>query len=176
MTSASELLSRPRLRRATADDMLWYFELANDAAVRRNSFTQRRITLEEHRSWFGQKLGCVDVLMLVLEIDDQPIGQIRFDIDGDVALIGFGVASYARGKGFGAYLLRDGIQHLHQVYPAVRIARGLVRPENVASRRAFETSGFQEANVIPSDAVSDNRQTVVYEIDISDNSLSIESA
>lgn len=155
------LLLEPRLRVATPADMLLYFEWANDPEVRRNSFTQRPISLAEHEAWFARKLKSADVLMLVLEIAGSPAGQIRFEVDGEIATIGFAVAAHARGRGLGTRLLSGGISRLHVSHPRVLVARGLVRPENRASRRAFESAGFTQVL-----ADRDDGNPIVYEIEV----------
>ncbi len=134
----------PSLRLATAGDLLLYFEWANDPDVRKMSFDGNSIPIDAHRIWFARKLKSPDVLMLVLEAPT-PVGQIRFDVANDVALIGFSLARSARGRGLGSYLLRQGCLHLHARFPDVRTARGLVKAANIASRRAFEAAGFYVA-------------------------------
>jgi RimJ/RimL family protein N-acetyltransferase len=153
--------SKTRLRLATADDLLLYFEWANDADVRRNSFTHEPISLVEHEAWFARNLASPDVLMLVVESSGTAVGQIRFDVDGAVATISFALAASARGRGLGRQLLRDGVRYLHASFPTVRVARGLVQPGNVASRRAFEAAGFAQVQRGPEEA-----RWLVYDIQL----------
>lgn len=143
MMTERALTTTPLLRRARADDVLVYFEWTNDPEVRRNSFSARPILLDEHHDWFARKLASPDVVMLVLEIDSRSLGQIRFDVDGRVALIGFSLSSAARGKGLGSYLLREGISLLRDSHPDVLTVRGLVKADNTPSQRAFVAAGFR---------------------------------
>lgn len=151
----------PSLRLATATDVLLYFEWANDPDVRKMSFDGNSIPIDAHRIWFARKLESPDVLMLVLEAPT-PVGQIRFDVANDVALIGFSLAGRARGRGLGSYLLRQGCQHLHARFPDVRTARGLVKAANIASRRAFEAAGFHVATETRESGVP----ALTYDIDV----------
>lgn len=151
----------PSLRLATATDVLLYFEWANDPDVRKVSFDGNAIPIDAHRIWFAKKLESPDVLMLVLEAPT-PVGQIRFDVANDLALIGFSLAGHARGRGFGSYLLRQGCQHLHARFPDVRTARGLVKAANIASRRAFEAAGFHVAAETHESGVP----ALIYDIDL----------
>jgi len=149
------------LRPATEADLLLYYEWANDLDVRAGSFGTEPIPLEQHRAWFARKLESASVLMLVLEAPE-PVGQVRFEVTNDVAMIGFSLAARARGRGLGSYLLRNGSHCLHTRFPNVRIARGLVKANNVASRRAFEAAGFQLVPATPDKGVP----TVTYDIDL----------
>ena len=161
----------PSLRPATATDVLLYFEWANDPDVRKMSFDGNSIPIGDHRIWFARKLESPHVLMLVLEAP-APVGQIRFDVANDVALIGFSLARHARGRGLGSYLLRQGGQHLHARFPDVRTARGLVKADNIASRRAFEAAGFHVAAETREAGVP----ALTYDIDLALLTASTESA
>ncbi|MGI8509605.1 MAG: GNAT family N-acetyltransferase [Gemmatimonadaceae bacterium] len=143
MTTERALTATPLLRRARADDVLVYFEWTNDSEVRRNSFSARAISLDEHQNWFSRKLGSPDAVMLVLEADSRPLGQIRFDVDGRIAIIGFSLSSAARGKGLGSYLLREGMSLLRDSHPDVLTVRGLVKADNTPSQRTFVAAGFR---------------------------------
>lgn len=137
--SASGLL----LRRAQPGDAAIYLEWANDPEVRRRSFDERPVALDEHRDWFARKLASPDTLMLVLEASGNPVGQIRFDITDGVALVGFSLSAAARGKGWGSYLLREGMGALRDCYARALTIRGLVKPDNARSERAFAAAGFE---------------------------------
>src|SRR6185312_5091375 len=160
MTVSPSLIT-PSLRLATATDVLLYFEWANDPDVRKMSFDGNSIPIDAHRIWFARKLESPDVLMLVLEAPS-PVGQIRFDVANDVALIGFSLARRARGRGLGSYLLRQGCHHLLSRYPDVRTARGLVKAANIASRRAFEAAGFH----VSTETWESGVPALTYDIDV----------
>lgn len=152
----------PRLRLAAEGDMLRYFEWRNDPLVRRNSFSQREITFEEHRTWFLRQLSSSDVVLLVGEMDGQTVGQIRFDIVGPRATIGFSVAEGVRGRGFGQFLLCAGVAKLRNVRPDVQVVRGVVKPDNAASLHAFEAAGFRRVAEFSASGV----QAVTYDMEI----------
>lgn len=151
------------LRPTDADDALRYFEWTNDPEVRRNSFSVRSISLDEHRAWFARKLASPQVLMLVLETEGNPVGQIRFDVDGAVAFIGFSLLSAARGKGLGSYLLREGVRLLRSSHPEVLTVRGLVKGGNTPSQRAFVAAGFSCVSESSGDT---GLRTLVYETQV----------
>jgi RimJ/RimL family protein N-acetyltransferase len=86
--------------------------------------------------------------MLVAEdAAGEPVAQIRFEPAEDgSAVIGFTVASEQRGRGLGTELLRLGCERLFVEFD-VSAAVGYVKPDNVASLRAFEKAGFRREGI-----------------------------
>jgi UDP-2,4-diacetamido-2,4,6-trideoxy-beta-L-altropyranose hydrolase len=134
------------IRRATLDDMILYFEWANDPDVRKNSFSQEPIALEAHKDWFAKKISDINTVLYVLEVDGLPAGQIRFDIKDKQAEIGFSIAEKFRGKGLGTTILRSSCTVLWKELTTSLMICGAVKADNVASNRAFEYAGFVKSS------------------------------
>jgi UDP-2,4-diacetamido-2,4,6-trideoxy-beta-L-altropyranose hydrolase len=131
-----------RLSRATANDTRLLWEWANEPAVRRASFRSEPIPWDDHVRWFQARLPDPHfVLYIAWDADDEPVGMIRFDIDGDTATVGVSVAAQHRGKGYAALLIRAGVTTIMRE-TAVSAVRALVKPDNQPSLRAFTTAGF----------------------------------
>jgi len=131
-----------RLRQAVFSDMEIYYDWANDPETRQQSFQQKPITWPEHVEWFAGKLLCTDVIMMVMETPHGlPVGQVRFDIQNNVATINYSVDSLYRGRGWGKTLVFSGIQRFAACFPNIRI-KALVKEENVPSCKLFETLNF----------------------------------
>ena len=132
------------LRHATALDSRLIWEWANDPTVRQMSLSSDPIPWESHQGWYAKKLADSSCVMYIaMKADNEPVGQIRFDIDEEGnAEIGYSVASIHRGQGFGKALLKTGIQHV-ATKPNVRAIVGIVKTDNLASCYAFESSGFE---------------------------------
>lgn len=130
-------------RDANLDDCITYFLWANDPDVRRNSFNGGTIPLEDHLDWFESRLRSSDTVMRLAEVDGVPVGQIRLERQAFGFLVNFSVAASARGKGLGTKLLTDAV---NQVRPrgaaGGTIIRGLVKPDNEKSKKAFQRAGF----------------------------------
>ncbi len=123
--------------------LLWSW--ANDPAARRMALNTAPIPFEDHIRWFEKKLASDNAVILILEHDAVPVGQIRFDLDqsGD-AEIDVYVAPAYRGQYLGTYLLREGTRRYIELNKdRVRTVIGHVRPENVPSCRAFGRAGFR---------------------------------
>src|SRR2546428_13692444 len=80
-------------------DVLWRW--ANDPETRQNSFNTSPILYEEHVAWLSQRLGSDATPTWIFSDGDVPVGQVRFDISGDVAEIGITVAPEQRARGYG---------------------------------------------------------------------------
>lgn len=131
------------LRDITEQDRDLLFQWANDEDVRKNSFSTRKIAYEEHCRWFDKMMQNENCVQWILQADDESVGQIRISIDGENAEIGYSVCAERRGEGFGRILLRLVRQRVKEEFPSIRKLIAKVKPENVASRRAFEDNGYQ---------------------------------
>lgn len=122
-----------RHRPATRDDAALLFAWANDPETRRQSFTTEPIAWETHVAWLERRLA--DSLILIFE-NPEPVGVVRIQ-DGVISIT---VAPEHRGKGYATPMIREAAQ------PGT-IAE--VKPDNVASLRAFAAAGFVEISRTP---------------------------
>jgi len=79
---------------------------------------------------------------MALDEAGNPVGQIRFDRDGDRAEIDIAVSPAARGKGVGTRLLKEGCRTYLGVND-VEYLLAEVNRDNTASIRIFEAAGFE---------------------------------
>jgi UDP-2,4-diacetamido-2,4,6-trideoxy-beta-L-altropyranose hydrolase len=131
------------LRRVQAKDARLLWEWANDVEVRAASFSSAPILWQTHMEWLEEKLRQPGCLLLIAEDErGTPLGQIRFDPrdDGD-ADVNITVAKQQRGCGVGTVLIEDGVREQVANSDCKRI-HAFVKPENIASARAFERAGF----------------------------------
>ena len=131
------------LRDVTEQDRDLLFQWANDKDVRKNSFSTEKIAYEEHCRWFDKMMQNENCIQWILQADDEPVGQIRVSIEGENAEIGYSVSAERRGEGFGKMLLKLVKQRVQADFPNVKRLIAKVKPENVASRKAFEDNGYR---------------------------------
>ncbi|MCF8038376.1 MAG: UDP-2,4-diacetamido-2,4,6-trideoxy-beta-L-altropyranose hydrolase [Desulfohalobiaceae bacterium] len=136
------------LRPAREEDVLIYYDWVNDPVVRQNAFNSEPISLNTHLEWFEKRLVDPETSMFVLMAKDLPVGQIRFELQGDEAAIGYSLDRIVRGRGWGAELVRLGARMISNLCPAVIQCQ--VKPENQASSAVFMRLGFKE---LPSQGV-----------------------
>ena len=138
------------LRKATENDVDILFKWANDEVVRKNSFCTEKIKYEDHLAWFDKLLKDSNRMQLILEQNDEGqinlIGQIRLSLEenGTQAEIGYSVDSSYRGMGYGKQMLRMAAAELQREYPKISRLIAKVKPNNVASYKAFIDTGFEE--------------------------------
>lgn len=137
------LLARP----ADAEDADTLHVWRDDPATRASSRSTAPVPRERHVQWLASVLDDPDRLLLVVEDpqqDARPVGTVRFDrkADGGPWEVSITVAPEARGRGLGRQVLEAG-------WAAWRGRTGggtvqaVVRPDNLASVRLFEASGWR---------------------------------
>lgn len=134
-----------KIRKANNKDLIQYFNWANDTNVRENSFSPEKIEVEDHIKWFLEKLKDKSCFMYVFEIDDAPIGQVRFDISESIAQIDYSISELERGGGLGVRMLNQALERF--VFEAkafkVECIHGIVKLSNIGSIKTFEKLGFK---------------------------------
>lgn len=129
------------LRPADAGDCGFYYTLANDPDVRRNSFQSTAISWEEHRRWFEAKLAAPGSRLWVLTANELPVGQLRLDRKDAHTYISYSLDPLVRGRGWGREIIALGLRKLFGTDSPV--IRAEVKSGNLVSRAIFEKMGFR---------------------------------
>ncbi|SDB54195.1 Protein N-acetyltransferase, RimJ/RimL family [Pseudobutyrivibrio sp. YE44] len=132
------------LRKASIEDCDLLFEWANDEVTRANSFNTDKIEYESHVKWFEALINNKHRAQYILMIDENPIGQVRFDIDGDVAEIGYSIQKSSRGKGYGKLIIELAVSMLKNEFPNIEKIVAKVKVENISSSKCFFNNNFQQ--------------------------------
>jgi RimJ/RimL family protein N-acetyltransferase len=128
-------------------DARFLFRLRNDPTTRANSFSTGLIAFADHRAWLAARLSDprrrVRLFVAMLTRPDRdvvPIGQVRFDFDGQAGRVEMSVAIARafRGRGLAMPLLRRALQRA----PVDRVL-ARIRVENEVSQRAFLNASFR---------------------------------
>jgi UDP-2,4-diacetamido-2,4,6-trideoxy-beta-L-altropyranose hydrolase len=131
-----------RLRHVREDDCRQLWEWANDSDVRPVSFATEPISWNRHLQWFNSKLCDPSaVLYLVVDLEDVPAGQVRYQIDGTRAAVSISLAPLFRGKGYGQVVLAMATEDLFRT-TAVTHIDAYVKPNNTASVRLFTRASY----------------------------------
>lgn len=131
------------LRLATVEDCALVYQWANDPQARAASFRPAFISREEHCRWFAERLADpAHVFFLAITADDRPLGQIRFAVDRDEAMISISLAKDFRGAGLGPRLIRHACRLVMDA-KSLRKIRALIKEENSSSIQAFSRAGFR---------------------------------
>jgi RimJ/RimL family protein N-acetyltransferase len=131
------------LRPVTEKDcnMVWCW--ANDPEVRAVSFSSDDIPYDAHVKWFNNKLnnpGCV--FFIAEEINQKPVGQVRYDLLGNEATISVIVAENYRDQGYGSRII---VRASDWIFETSRVKKihAYVKLGNHPSLKAFKKAGFK---------------------------------
>ena len=133
------------LIKAEKKDCMLLFEWTNDPMVRSSSFNQAPILLEDHQKWFENKLQSTTSIIYIANFKNNPIGQIRLDIQPEerIAKISYSIDRNQRGKGFGPRILSKIIEVAQKIKKIDKIY-GEVKKENIASQKSFEKANYKK--------------------------------
>lgn len=131
------------LRRCTEDDVDIIYKMSNDSEVRMNSFNNKMISYEDHCKWYKESLLNKNRIMYIFEKDKVIIGQIRLDKKENKAIISYSIENSNRRKGYAKELLS--IIKREALSEKAEILEGLVKKDNIASRKAFISNGYNES-------------------------------
>jgi UDP-2,4-diacetamido-2,4,6-trideoxy-beta-L-altropyranose hydrolase len=133
-----------RLRRAAAEDCELIWKWANDSEARAVSLSSDPIPWETHQKWFAAHSTAPSCLFYVATNgNDNLVGQIRYDLSEDEAIVSVSLAKESRGRGYGASLIVRGSEQCFAESKVNRI-RAYIKPTNTASVRAFDRAGYRD--------------------------------
>ncbi len=131
------------LRRANENDAMAVFNLSNDRTVRLNSINQDVIAWHDHIRWYSEKLNDRNCLfLLAFNANDEFVGQVRFTVEGQNAIISISLDKNFRGKGLSSSLLiKSSFKYLKD-HPEIQSILAYIRPENTPSIKAFTGAAY----------------------------------
>jgi len=141
-------MNKITLRDAVAQDVEMVYRWRNHPLVRNQSFNIEPIQYAAHEEWFTKTLGMETRQLLIALFKAKPIGVLRFDLSCDASEVSIFLNPDEVGKGLGAEMLQAGVSWLRDNFKQVISVVAKVRPENVASCKTFEKSGFVFSNGI----------------------------
>ena len=142
-------------RKSNEEDLLLYFNWANDSSVRENSYQTKRIDFEDHQKWYLNKIKDPNCLMLIFENHlGFPIGQVRIQKnENKTALIGISNDKNHRGKGYASEMLKISTE-LFLSNNSSYLINAYINLENIASEKAFRKAGFELNKVVDYEGIS----------------------
>lgn len=121
--------------------LMW--EWANDAEVRSESFFSKPIPWEVHRDWVREKLADPQAQMWIAREEGVAVGVVRLQVKSESFVeIAITVAPQSRGNGLAPHLIQHAVDWVVQCWHVPQL-QALIKPKNIASRKAFEAAGFR---------------------------------
>jgi RimJ/RimL family protein N-acetyltransferase len=136
-----------RARLARLDDEAMILEWANNPLVRQNAFSARTIDPATHRTWFRKRLRDLDHcrLYVVETANAFPVGQVRFQKEGESWEIHYSVDARVRGRGLAKPMLQTAMLAFRSSTCEGTVF-GRVKGSNTASSHVFEGLGFTSSH------------------------------
>lgn len=139
------------LRSATTADRAFLYQVANDPAVRAQSFSTAPIPWDNHVAWFAGKIADTNARIYILEAGALPVGFIRFDLKDGAATLSYALDAPARGRKWGTLLVERSLRVLAAEWSGE--IHAAVKRSNAASCRVFEKLGFHATDTTGADQV-----------------------
>jgi RimJ/RimL family protein N-acetyltransferase len=113
---------------------------------------RRALTQQEHNDWFKKALNDADLLLLIIEVDGIPTGQISYKISNEndtlgAAKVSINIASQFQRKGIATLAFKQGSE-IVRVTGFAQIVFANVLPNNYGSIKAMENSGFKKIKML----------------------------
>lgn len=129
-----------RVRRATIEDANVLFACRNDPLTRQMSRNHDPIKWDSHIAWLRKVLDDPDRILLIGEVDGQPVGTVRFDrIEDDVCEVSWSMNPDYRGHGYGTKLAKMACETIPK---ATILAE--VRADNAPTLRMMVSCGYKK--------------------------------
>jgi len=122
-----------------------YFDWVNDTDVRTQSFHQSEIEWKDHIKWFLNQVESSLTKLYIILKSGIPIGQVRFEIDGQIAILSYSVDKSFRGKGLSEPLLRKGLAYFRSEVVDCKDIYAHVKKDNIPSVLTFRSLGGLES-------------------------------
>jgi len=132
----------PVLRHTIDADCRCFWEWANDPGTRAVSFAKDPIPWERHMEWFRSRMADPkSILYTAVNRVGDPIGMVRYQVDGTRAVLSINLGAPFRGSGNGRRMLALAASELFQ-NTSVTAIDAFVRLSNQPSIRLFEGAGY----------------------------------
>lgn len=132
------------LRKVTMEDSRILFEWRNEPSTRRSSFNDNLIEYDSHLKWLSSTLNNPNIVFFILECNRIPVGQIRLNINSNVAEISYSIGEIFRGYGYGRKILTLIEDTVNKYFRNITYFKALVKKENVASSYLFKSLNYAE--------------------------------
>ena len=134
------------LRPITFDDSEDLLAWRNDPLTRANSRNGDAVTQQEHAAWLSRVLDDPNRKVWIATEGGENVGTASAMLheDGSVE-IAVTVAPDARGRKLSFALVEAAVAEARSSWPDARL-RAEIKPDNAASRKAFEACGFEQVD------------------------------
>ncbi|MBU2511635.1 UDP-2,4-diacetamido-2,4,6-trideoxy-beta-L-altropyranose hydrolase [bacterium] len=134
---------RISIKIATLQDSEDLYRWRNSERIREFSFNTQIISRREHEKWLHSVIDDNQRVLLIASNESQPIGVLRYDLNGESAIISMYVVPEQIGKGLGSLIIKAGNEWIHDNLPHINSIEAQIFQDNIPSIKAFEKAGFK---------------------------------
>ena len=129
------------LKESNSKDIL---DRRNDELTRQMSHTTDLVEWDGHSGWFASSLTNPNRLLVMCENENtnEKVAIVRFDAEGERALISINLSPKMRGQRKTKGCLRDAIIFFKTIYSNVRFIDAEIKSINITSQQSFLDVGF----------------------------------
>ncbi|APC41166.1 GNAT family N-acetyltransferase [Clostridium estertheticum] len=131
------------LEKAVESDCKILFRWSNEKLVRENSYSSKAIIFEEHMEWLKRRLVSNSCYIYIYCIDENPVGQVRLDVENEIGTISYSLDKDYRGQGLAIEMLELLEKKIYKSNMKVKTLVGYVKRENVASQKIFQRLQYE---------------------------------
>lgn len=136
-----------KFRPVESDDINDLFEWRNHPEVRKNSFSSKPLSWEEHEKWFKEKVKDPGTTIYMVYTEGEKIGSIRFEEKDDAVKVSVMLNPDFFGKGLGAEIIKSGSEKFIREKNCKKPITAEIKKNNIASIKAFQKAGFRESYI-----------------------------
>lgn len=122
------------------------FKWRNHPVIRENSFNTEPISRDEHARWFKEKSKDPNSQIYIACFEDDKIGIVRFDENGDVIKVSVMLNPDFLGKGLSSEVIRLGTERFVSEKKPCKPVIAEIKKGNIASIKAFQKAAFKESH------------------------------
>ena len=131
------------ISKAIEDDIVGIYNLLHREFVKKYSLNSEKEELEKHKKWYEFWLKSPYYLIYVIkDLKGKVVGQIRYEIDGEISIISIYLDKANRGKGLGKTFVERSIEGLKTEKEDVELIVAYILEENDISKKMFLNFGF----------------------------------
>jgi RimJ/RimL family protein N-acetyltransferase len=135
-------ISRIWLRPAVFKDVKMVFEWRSDPFIVKHGSSQQAVRWQEHLEWFKKTVKGDIRKMFIIEKDEHPIGQVRFDrLDEERCIISIYLLQEFTNKGYGVEAIYHGCLEIFKLWNVQKVI-ACVRFDNLRAKSAFLKAKF----------------------------------
>lgn len=129
-----------KIRKASIEDAIFFYELRNEKSARKNFFNKKNIKYNDHLKWYKKKIKNKNSIFLVaLSNNSEKIGIVRYETEKIFTNISINISKKFRNVGYGSKIIKISEKFLKQ--NLIIISR--IKKNNKASIKLFKKNNYK---------------------------------